>query len=88
MLNWIDQECNIKQISKSKNISEQENGNIPFINVLEIFKEFDLALLATYGQFGEEGVLQPYLEETNIPFTGPDSYSNSLVQIGIVQAYQ
>ena len=73
-----NRECNIKHISKSENISKWENGNIPFINVLEIFKEFDLALLATHGQFGEDGVLQTYLEEAEIPFTGSDSYSSRL----------
>lgn len=73
-----NRECNIKHISKSENISKWENGNISFINALEIFKEFDLALLATHGQFGEDGVLQTYLEEAEIPFTGSDSYSSRL----------
>ena len=73
-----NRECNIKNISKSENISKWEKENIPFINVLEIFKEFDLALLATHGQFGEDGVLQTYLEEVEISFTGSDSYSSRL----------
>jgi len=73
-----NRKCNIKHISKSENISKWENGNISFINALEIFKEFDLALLATHGQFGEDGVLQTYLEEAEIPFTGSDSYSSRL----------
>lgn len=73
-----NRECNIKDISKPENISKWEKGNLPFINVLEIFKEFDLALLATHGQFGEDGVLQTYLEEAKIPFTGSDSYSSRL----------
>lgn len=73
-----DRKCTIKQISKPENISKWENGNILFTDTLLRLKEYDIALLGTHGQFGEDGVLQTYLEEVQIPYTGSDSYSSRL----------
>jgi len=45
---------------------------------LDSLQEFDVALLALHGTFGEDGVLQRYLEERNIPFTGSGSHASRL----------
>lgn len=76
----IDKECNctIKEISKPEKISTNTKGNIKFTKALEKLNKYDVALLATHGQFGEDGVLQTYLEQNNIKYTGSDAYASRL----------
>jgi len=73
-----DRNCIIKEIKEAANISEIFSIKIPFFEALEKFKEYDVALLGTHGQFGEDGVLQTYLEDSGIKYTGSDSYSSRL----------
>ena len=73
-----NRKCTIKQILKPEDISKLKHDDIPFNKALESLNNYDIALLGTHGQFGEDGVLQTYLEEENIPYTGSDSYSSRL----------
>ncbi len=73
-----NRKCQIKEIKHSEEISKWKQENITFTQALRILKGFDIALLGTHGQFGEDGVLQTYLEEEGIQFTGSDSYSSRL----------
>ena len=73
-----EKKCTIKKIYHPEKISRWKHGNISFTNALSKLKIYDIALLGTHGQFGEDGVLQTYLEDLQIPFTGSDSYSSRL----------
>ena len=73
-----NRECVIKEIPQSEKISNWKEGNIPFTEALGKLKNYDVALLGTHGQFGEDGVLQTYLEDEKIVYTGSDSYSSRL----------
>jgi D-alanine-D-alanine ligase len=73
-----NRKCKIKEIHEPEDISKWKPGNTPFLDALKTLKKFDIALLGTHGQFGEDGVLQTYLEEEKIPYTGSDSYSSRL----------
>lgn len=73
-----DRKCQIKVLSQPEKISKWKHGDISFSETLMKLKMFDIALLGTHGQFGEDGVLQTYLEEAHIPYTGSDSYSSRL----------
>lgn len=56
---------------ENKNLKELWEG-------LEMLKQTDLCLLATHGEFGEDGTLQTFLEYLNINYTGSDAYSSRL----------
>lgn len=73
-----NRKCTIKEIHSPETISKIQQDYISFAEALEKLKEFDVALLGTHGQFGEDGVIQTYLEDLQIPFTGSDSYSSRL----------
>lgn len=73
-----DMKCRLKEICQPEKISQWNHGTISFTKALEKLKKYDIALLGTHGQFGEDGVLQTYLEESQIPFSGSDSYSSRL----------
>lgn len=50
---------------ESKPLSKKE--------LVEVLKSVDLAFPAIHGAFGEDGELQTFLEQQDIPFTGPSS---------------
>lgn len=75
---YKDRRCQIKEIHKPEKLSNLKNGDIPFTKAIEKLKNYDIALLGTHGQFGEDGILQTYLEDAKIPYTGSDSYSSRL----------
>ena len=45
---------------------------------LSLFKKVDIVFNALHGALGEDGTIQRWLEENNIPFTGSDSISSAL----------
>lgn len=43
-----------------------------------IQEDFDVAFLVTHGRYGEDGVLQGFLELIDLPYTGPDVWGSAL----------
>lgn len=43
-----------------------------------IQEEFDVAFLVTHGRYGEDGILQGFLELIDLPYTGPDVWGSAL----------
>ena len=50
-------------------VSAQFSGPFTACDCATIWQGCDLALLAVHGEFGEDGVLQGYLETIGIPYT-------------------
>lgn len=74
-----DKECLIKRIYKPESIEKVTNkDSISFDKCLNKLKRYDVVLLGTHGQFGEDGVLQTYLDQASIEYTGSDAYSSRL----------
>lgn len=63
--------CGVDEILKEKKSK-------PFLEMLKDLSNFDMCFLATHGEFGEDGVLQTFLEYFNIKYTGSDAYSSRL----------
>jgi D-alanine-D-alanine ligase len=66
------------KILEPLSINSIKNKPISLDSGIKKLKQYNLVLLATHGQFGEDGVIQTYLEENNVKFTGSDSYSSRL----------
>lgn len=47
-------------------------------DTLHLLKRVDIVFNALHGTFGEDGIVQKWLEENNIKFTGSDSLSSAL----------
>jgi len=75
---YQNRKCLIKEIHQPEKILNWKQGDIPLSEAIEKLKSYDIALLGTHGQFGEDGVLQTYLDDSQIPYTGSDSYSSRL----------
>lgn len=71
----------IKNLNPSKYevaaIKIERDGRWP-ITLKELTKNFDVAFLATHGEYGEDGRLQALLEKYHIPYTGSDSKTSRL----------
>lgn len=74
-----NKECYLKRIYKPENIEKVTSKNcVSFFKCLNKLKQYDVVLLGTHGQFGEDGVLQTYLDQSEIKYTGSDAYSSRL----------
>jgi len=73
-----DKSCTVKSIKKPVNIKEIERKKGDFFKTLKSLKKYDVILLGTHGQFGEDGTLQSYLEDLKLKYTGSDAYSSRL----------
>lgn len=53
-------------------------GPFALRNPRQVWDNCDVVFLATHGSFGEDGIIQGYLESIGIPYTGSDVYSSAV----------
>ncbi|MFW5775401.1 MAG: D-alanine--D-alanine ligase family protein [Chitinivibrionales bacterium] len=58
--------------------SEDFFGPIAITDSDIIWKDCDVAFLALHGEFGEDGLIQGFLETINIPYTGSGVYASAV----------
>lgn len=56
-------------------------------NAAGIWENCDAAFLALHGSFGEDGIIQGYLESIGIPYTGSDVYGSAVAMNKITSKY-
>ncbi|KMQ52383.1 D-alanine--D-alanine ligase [Chitinispirillum alkaliphilum] len=74
----IDQTTPDFQELSSPESSPLFKGPLSPFSCEEIWGDCDAALLALHGTFGEDGVIQGYLETLNIPYSGSGVYSSAV----------
>ncbi len=75
----IGKDLSAELINNPKSIeSKISPGNQNIYSLIPKLKQFDIAFLATHGQFGEDGTLQALLETHSIPYTGSNPYASRL----------
>jgi len=73
-----DKSCTVKTINNPVNIKNIVRKKDDFFKTLKSLEKYNVILLGTHGQFGEDGTLQSYLEDFNLKYTGSDAYSSRL----------
>ena len=53
----------------------------------EVWVGCDVALLALHGEFGEDGVIQGYLDTIGVPYTGSNVYSSAVAMNKITSKF-
>jgi D-alanine-D-alanine ligase len=71
-----NKKARLYKYSQEESVIEEAESSI--YEELKQLRKFDMCLLATHGEFGEDGKLQGIMEMENIPFTGSDSISSAL----------
>lgn len=66
------------QIFKPTTDNWKLNPKEPFLSALQKLKKFDLAFLGMHGEFGEDGVIQTFLDFEGVKYTGCDPYASKL----------
>lgn len=67
--------------------TERFNGPLPGFACRELWENCDAAFLALHGAFGEDGVIQGYLESIGIPYTGSGVYASAVAMNKITSKY-
>jgi D-alanine-D-alanine ligase len=62
----------------SPEASARLQGPFALRNPQQVWENCDVVFLATHGSFGEDGIIQGYLESIGIPHTGSDVYSSAV----------
>ncbi len=62
-------------------------GPFPPASSAALWEQCDAAFLALHGSFGEDGVLQGYLESIGIPYTGSGVYASAVAMNKITSKY-
>ncbi len=85
--------CDIKDtIPSPEEIAAPEKSNLfsgPFLpsNSSSIWNNCDTAFLALHGEFGENGIIQGYLDTLGIPYTGSGVYGSAVAMNKIASKY-
>lgn len=61
----------------AKGIRIGKNGKWP-VKISKLKNDFDVALIAMHGEYGEDGTIQKLLEKIRLPYTGSGSRASSL----------
>jgi D-alanine-D-alanine ligase len=85
--------CNTWETIPSKSDIESHENSVAFSgpftpsDCLDIWKDCDVAFLALHGEFGEDGVIQGYLDALGIPYTGSGVFGSAVAMNKITTKY-
>ena len=71
----IDEKCWWVENAEGNKAGEIEKSNFTWTDSLDQTHSFDIAYIIVHGTPGEDGIIQAYLEDLNIPFTTGSSAS-------------
>jgi D-alanine-D-alanine ligase len=63
------------------------NGPFAPANCAQVWDDCDVAFLALHGEFGEDGIIQGYLETLSIPYYGSGVYSSAVAMNKITSKF-